>query len=447
MGFGKLTSLLKIDFSARDKNINRQIIFSFLAKGLGLSISLVQIPLLLDILGTESYGIWLTLLSITSWISIMDIGIGNGLRNKLTESLATNDLEKARKYVSTAYVSLALIMLLPFLLAVLILPFVNIQTLLNTTIDSRTLLLTMLITVSSTVLSFVLSLVNQILFALQKNALIAIPSLFLSAALIAILYLLPHYTTIGLTQIATIYAILNIASLVMFTVYVFNRWPYLRPTIKAYEKSYVNDILSLGFRFFLIQIAGIIIFSTDNFIITKLFGPELVTSFNVTFRLFNFISMALAIIMTPFWSAYTEAYAKKEYNWIKNRIRVMNLSMLPLAIILAMLTYYHDALVNLWVGNKIATPQALPIFMAFYVLVSAWNNIFAFFLNGISRTREQLITSIIAMIMNIPLSIFLAKNLGFGVNGIILASLVCLFIFAIVGPITTYKTLNDHATH
>jgi O-antigen/teichoic acid export membrane protein len=233
----------------------------------------------------------------------------------------------------------------------------------------------------------------------------------------------------------------------MFTVYVFNRWPYLRPTIKAYEKSYVNDILSLGFRFFLIQIAGIIIFSTDNFIITKLFGPELVTSFNVTFRLFNFISMALAIIMTPFWSAYTEAYAKKEYNWIKNRIRVMNLSMLPLAIILAMLTYYHDALVNLWVGNKIATPQALPIFMAFYVLVSAWNNIFAFFLNGISRTREQLITSIIAMIMNIPLSIFLAKNLGFGVNGIILASLVCLFIFAIVGPITTYKTLNDHATH
>jgi O-antigen/teichoic acid export membrane protein len=186
MGFGKLTSLLKIDFSARDKNINRQIIFSFLAKGLGLSISLVQIPLLLDILGTESYGIWLTLLSITSWISIMDIGIGNGLRNKLTESLATNDLEKARKYVSTAYVSLALIMLLPFLLAVLILPFVNIQTLLNTTIDSRTLLLTMLITVSSTVLSFVLSLVNQILFALQKNALIAIPSLFLSAALITI---------------------------------------------------------------------------------------------------------------------------------------------------------------------------------------------------------------------------------------------------------------------
>lgn len=447
MGFGKLTATLKIDFSARDRNINRQIVFSFLAKGLGLAISLVQVPLLLNILGTESYGIWLTLLSITSWISIMDIGIGNGLRNKLAESLAVNDIEKAKKYVSTAYVSLTLIMLLPFLLAVVILPFVNIQTLLNTTIDSRTLLLTMLITVSSTVLSFVLGLVNQILFALQKNALTSFPSLLMSVVLIAILYALPRYTTIGLTSIATIYAILNIASLVLFSVYVFYKWPYLRPSIKAYEKSYVHDILSLGLRFFLIQLAGIIIFSTDNFIITKLFGPELVASFNITFRLFNFLNIALAIIMTPFWSAYTEAYAKKEFHWIKNRIRIMNLSMLPLAIILAILTYYHDALVDLWLGSQIITPQALPIFMAFYVLVSAWNNIYAFFLNGISRTREQLFTSIIAMILNIPLSIFLAKNLGLGINGIILASIVCLLLFAIVGPITTYKTLNQHAIH
>lgn len=446
MGFGNLTSFLKLDFSARDKNINRQIIFSFLAKGLGLSISLVQVPLLLNILGTESYGIWLTLLSITSWISIMDIGIGNGLRNKLAESLAVNDLEKARKYVSTSYVSLSLIMILPLVIIISILPFINLQELFNTSknISNQTILLTLLITILSTTLAFILGLINQILFALQKNSLTAIPTLIFSVLFLLTLYVLSHYINIQLVAISYLSAALSTSITIAFSVYIFTRWSYLKPSFNYFHRPFVKDILTIGLRFFIIQIAWIVIFSTDNFLITRLFGPELVSSFNITFRLFNFISTLLSLAMIPFWSAYTEAYTKKEFTWISKRIKLMNLSMLPIILVLIVVVYFHDLIIHSWIGDKIQTPLLLPFFMGIYVLISAWNNIYALFLNGISRTKEQLITSIIAMFLNIPLSIFLAKNCALGINGIIISSIICLLIFAVVGPITTYKILKAH---
>ncbi|MCK7523619.1 MAG: hypothetical protein MZV64_41275 [Ignavibacteriales bacterium] len=61
------------------------------------------VPVTLNYLGKTEYGIWLTLASILSWLINLDFGLGNGLRNKLAEALALNDIKLARIYVSTAY--------------------------------------------------------------------------------------------------------------------------------------------------------------------------------------------------------------------------------------------------------------------------------------------------------------------------------------------------------
>jgi len=76
--------------------------------------------------------------------------------------------------------------------------------------------------------------------------------------------------------------------------------------------------LSLGEIFFFIKIGGILLFQTDNIIIIRLFGPEKVTTFNIAYKLFSVIIMGFAIIMTPFWSAFTDAYAKQDFEWIKS---------------------------------------------------------------------------------------------------------------------------------
>ena len=73
-------------------------------KGGTILISLILVPMTLSYLNPYEYGIWLTLSSTLAWIYTFDIGLGNGLRNKLTEALALNDLKLARIYVSTSFV-------------------------------------------------------------------------------------------------------------------------------------------------------------------------------------------------------------------------------------------------------------------------------------------------------------------------------------------------------
>ena len=75
-----------------------------LFKGISIILSLVYVPIVLNYLGDYKYGVWASVLSIISWISYFDLGIGNGLRNRLSEALASdNPKTDAKTLISSAY--------------------------------------------------------------------------------------------------------------------------------------------------------------------------------------------------------------------------------------------------------------------------------------------------------------------------------------------------------
>mgnify|MGYP000199442594 FL=1 len=49
------------------------------------------IPITINYVNADNYGIWLTVSSIISWMSFFDIGINNGLKNKFAEAKAMNN--------------------------------------------------------------------------------------------------------------------------------------------------------------------------------------------------------------------------------------------------------------------------------------------------------------------------------------------------------------------
>lgn len=89
--------------SDRTRNIVKHIGWSFLFKGGGVIVNFMLVPLIINYLDTENYGVWLTLSSFISWFSFFDIGLGNGLRNKFAEAKAQGNYENAQAFVSTAY--------------------------------------------------------------------------------------------------------------------------------------------------------------------------------------------------------------------------------------------------------------------------------------------------------------------------------------------------------
>src|ERR1043165_1990343 len=100
----------------RTLKAKKNVAISFLLKGISILIGFVLIPMTINYVNPTQYGIWLTLSSIISWFSFFDIGLGNGLKNKVAQANALGDFTQARIYISTTYAILAIISSCAFVL-------------------------------------------------------------------------------------------------------------------------------------------------------------------------------------------------------------------------------------------------------------------------------------------------------------------------------------------
>ena len=220
----------------------------------------------------------------------------------------------------------------------------------------------------------------------------------------------------------------------------------LRPRLSLFSKQYVHGLLGLGSKFFLIQMAVIVIFYSDNIVITQLFGPSEVTTYNIAFRYFNIINTLFAIVIAPYWSAFTEAYTKGEYFWMKgnyNRLWRLWAGVVVLVIIWVIVA---PVAYSLWVGERVQVSWQLNVCMGLSVIIACLNNVTVVVTNGLSKIKLQLFSATFSAIANIPLSILLGKYLGMGSAGVILATSLCLCTGSITGIIQARRLINQTAT-
>ena len=108
--------------------------------------------------------------------------------------------------------------------------------------------------------------------------------------------------------------------------------------------------------------------------------------------------------------------------------------------------FLADWFYQFWVDDKVKVPLKLSVAMAFFVLLLTFNMIYVNFINGVGKIKLQLTVSVLVMILNIPLSVFFAKNLNLESIGVILATNTILLIVAILWPIQYRKIINNTAT-
>lgn len=430
--------LHELDDKTRDKNILRQIFSSLSFKVISVGLGFVLVPVILKKLGSENYGIWAILLSLMQWVALMDVGIGNGLRNKLSQSLSVNNKIEAREYVSTAYYAMAAFGILLVIILFPVFFIVDWNRFFNSGSTSKPeLMLTIMIFIYSMVAYFVLSLINQVINAVQRNALTSIAPILANLVFIAFLMFNPA-EKVGLMHTTIAYSFCFLGSIACITWFFFREYRYLVPTFSFFKKSKIKAILDLGIKFFIIQIVCIIIFSTDNIIITQLFGPKAVSNYSIPFMIFTNIGIILNMVMMPFYSSYTEAYAKNNLQWIQSKVILLCKLMIPFIIGLGVVVWLFPYIIHLWVGDKLDIPKLLPLLMGLYTIVTVWNNIFAYVLNGIGKINLGMYLAIATGLINIPLSILLAKNFGWGLNGIIVGNTISLSISSFIAPVQVY---------
>jgi O-antigen/teichoic acid export membrane protein len=431
--------------SKRTKSVLKNIYFSIFLRGASIFFNFILVPLTLSYLGNEFYGIWMVLLSIVSWLSLFDIGIGNGLRNKLTEALTLDDKKLAKNYISTAYFFIGCIGLILVFLSFIIIHFCNWELIFNIKEQFKGQLKNMMyIYMAALILNFIFNLISPILNAFQFSSLTNVTNILTSLFFIFLLILIKS-TKNNITIITFLYCFSLITSNVLVNVLFFLKHKQYVPSLKYFNRKYVKDLLSLGSAFFVIQIAVLFIFTVDNFLVLQLLGPAFVSKYNVAFKLFSIFTIAYGIIMAPLWSAYTEAYIRRDYEWIRKTIIILNYSILPLCIGILLMIKFNRILLSFWIpGNSNLYPNLhLMVSLSIFVLISVWNNIYSFFLNGVNETRLQVKTAIAGIILNVPIAYFFVIKLNMGIPGVVWAMCISLSVFSIAGPIKSYKVLNS----
>jgi O-antigen/teichoic acid export membrane protein len=441
---------MNISFGKHHRTIrtNKNIFYSFFIKGISILVQLMLVPLTLNYLDKAQYGIWLTVASIMGWFSFFDIGIGNGLRNKLAEAIANNDESMAKIYVSTSYALVSIIFLSLMVLFWIINPFLNWASILNTPESLNVELSKMILFVFSLFcLQFILNLIGTILFAKQKSALNNLIAPLGNIFSIIIIYILTITTKSSLFWVAVTFSAAPVVILLFFNLFLFQtNLKNVSPGIKHINFNYSKGLLGLGFQFFIIQIAAMVLFTTSNIIITQLFGPEEVANYNIGYKYFSVIAMVHGIIITPFWSAMTEAFVKKDFEWIKKTIKRLEWIGYGLVLVSVLMFFIANFVYQFWVGESISIPLLMNLMLCLAAVVSVLSRPYNTFINGIGKVSLQLYTAIISIIITIPLALFFAKTLNWGPAGVAMATVCTTLPTAILWRIQYNKILAGTAT-
>ena len=428
----------------RSLNVSKNIIFLMLARGLTMVTSFFLIRVTYNFLGNkEIYGVWLTILSVLSWINYFDVGLGNGLRNKLAASLSNKNKIEAREYVSTSYIILGLLVSGLIVIYLFVSNFINWNQIFNIeAITKSRLNIVLTILVIGYLFRFLLSLIKSVSFANQDAVIPATISFFSNLLVVTTLYIFQIFDFGGLLNLSIIYSIIFIVVFLFANIYLYSKkYRNITPSFKYYSKEKIGDIFNLGIKFFIIQISALIIFTTDNMIITQILGPEHVTSYQILFKLFKVFLVVSSVILTPIWSAFTDAYTKNDFKWMKNILKKLILLMIPLVVAITIIGFFSNDIIKIWLGESLDLSSSFIILMSIMIVIRIWSNIFAHISNGISRMKVQFYTSIIAAIINIPLSIYFAKYLNLGNSGVVLGSICSLIIGAIFVSLDIYKII------
>ncbi len=428
----------------RSIKAKKNIAFSFLMKGTSIGISLLLVPMTLHYLNQTDYGIWLTLSSILGWVNFFDMGLGNGLRNKFAEARAKNDMTLTKIYVSTTFALIIVIVSVIFLLFIIINPFLDWTKILNTKPSfGNELSLTVLFVFVFFCLQFIFRVVNTILIADQRpsasdfiNVLSSIFSLFA-------IYILMKLTKGSLLYVGITFSAMPVLILIGTYFFLFNGvYKDFKPSFFAIKFQYSKDLMGLGIQFFIIQMACLLVFASSNIIIAQLFGPAQVTPYNIASKYFYILIMIFNIIISPFWSAYTDAYYKSDFNWIKKSTNKIIQIWIYFVILTIIMIFSAKFVYKIWIGKDIKISFLLTSLMGLYVIINNWNNIFANFINGVGKIRLSLFSGIFSGIMNIPLAIYFGKLIG--IEGVVLSSCICLLISSIWSPIQYNKIIQGN---
>ncbi len=444
---------MELNLTSRYGRIVQAVCSGGLARVLSCAIALLSLPLAVRYLGAERYGVWATVTTMAVWINLLDLGIANTLTNQISRAYAVGDKEDASRCFTNAIVLTGAMAGLAGCAGAWLIPRIGWARLLNvnSTVSAAEVRNTVAVAVALMLLALPCNLVSKVLAGYQElhrsnyatcaGAVFGVCGLALGVALHASMPVLFVMST----------GCLTFANLITLIVVVAFQKPWLMPRLSFVERGPMQELLSSGSSFFLIQVAAVVVFSSDNLIVSHYLGASEVTPYSVTWRVVGFVALLQTLIFPALWPAYAEAYAKHDYTWIRRTFGITMTGTVALnALCVSGLLLSGRELIRLWAGRAAVPTWPLLVAMCVWALISGFMTVESCLLAALNRVRAQAVLSIVAAAVNVALSLMWVRQIGS--LGVIAGTIVSYLVVLVVPQTLIVRSLwknelaGPHAT-
>ncbi|MGA3227049.1 MAG: oligosaccharide flippase family protein [Acidobacteriaceae bacterium] len=345
---------------------------SFIAKALNIVISFLSVPLTVHYLGAERYGVWLTISSLITWMSMTDFGLaGNALVNVLAEASGKEDRVTAQQYTSSAFWALSGVSVLAGIASLVFFRYIPWRAVFRVSAATSTheLQMACALTLLFFVLAFPLSIQFSIYSAYQDGFLANIWGISGNALSLAALVVVSR-THGGLPQLVLALSGTRCLVSIANICFLFRRYHWIAPAPSAVRWHCVKRLFSLGSKYLVTQLASLGIYQSQPIIITQILGPAKVVIFVVAYKILSLPMDLMFMATQPFVSAFGEAKARNDWRWIegayRNAVKACIGFGFPLVLIIALTA---KPLIRIWAGSIAIPSTSLILWLSIYALI------------------------------------------------------------------------------
>ncbi|MBB1411679.1 hypothetical protein [Pseudoalteromonas sp. SG44-17] len=334
------------------KNINKQVFITAIFKLLILFGNFALTSLLVNYLGVDNFGVYIAFTSLFAWMFLFDLGIAKGMRNYVTIHMARNEYSEVRSYISTTYISITILSVVSCFLLIFYMGTLELKDFFNLKLDDIYLESILIVLLIGFFVKFTLSIVDQLNFSTHKSQLVSF-NLFLTS----FINVLGLILLINLNVDRGVFFAILVFSLSITIPYIFTTFLFfydnhnLLPSINYFSVKKLRNIFSQGSKILFIQLGFLFFVGLDRLLLLKYGDSIEVGKYEIIYKVMSILIFPVAIVTSPLWSSFTNAFEKNDIKWIQGVFRKFYKLIFLIAFFSLLLIFFFNSFIYIWIGE------------------------------------------------------------------------------------------------
>ncbi|NRG48142.1 oligosaccharide flippase family protein, partial [Bacillus sp. CRN 9] len=400
-------------------------VLSYISIVLTLVVGLIYTPILIRFLGQSDYGLYSIVLAMASYLSLMDMGVGNAIVRYIARNRAIGDAKKESDLIGQFLLFFLSISVLTLIIGITI--SMNAHNIFKDSLrtsDINTAQVMMIILTINFAVSFPLNVFSAVLQAYERFIFLKISSIIriISVPIITLIVLSLGGRLIFMTIITTF---VNI-SILLFGYFYCKKIIGIKVTFSPISRDLKREIFTYAFLIFLTSIADKIYWQTDQILLGILKSSEIVAIYAVSIQfvmIFISLSTALSSLFLPKVSKIvTEKNHLPKLNQLF--ISVSRLQFFVLGLAFSGFIVFGKEFITLWAGPSYEGAYSILIILMIPFFFDLVQNTGLVILQAKRMYLFRTISLVICSILNVAISIPIIEHYGSTGTAIVTASFV-----------------------